>query len=131
MLTAGKLARITVHKRLNLDNCTDSGNDFVNFFLGQFPYCAACLRIALDLPVLIDRESRLLDVAQSKGNILVHRHIRPKGIVLEQKSNAPFIGGDIDSLIAVKHRHPVDGDPSGSRCLKAGNHTQRCRLAAA
>ena len=73
----------------------------------------------------------LLNVGQAEGDILVHRHVGPKGVVLEQEAHLPLVCGDVDAHLTVKHYLVADGDAAAGRGLQPGDHPQGGGLAAA
>ena len=73
----------------------------------------------------------LLDVGKAKGNVLIHRHVGPQGIVLEQEAHLPLVGGDVDAQAAVKHHLVANGDAPAGGGFQTGNHPQRGGFAAA
>ena len=73
----------------------------------------------------------LLQVAQSEGDVLIHRHIGPEGVVLKQEAHLPLVGRHIDPRLAVKHHGVPDGDPAAGGGLQPGDHPQGGGLSAA
>ena len=61
---------------------------------------------------------------QAKCNIIIHRHIPEKSIILEHKSNASLAGRHI-----IDHSS-VDDDLSAVRLLQTGDHTENRSLSA-
>ena len=88
-------------------------------------------RIPDNFAIVIDRQPRFLDIAKSKGDVLVYCHIRPKGVILEKKTHSSFIGRNIDPCITVKDSHTVYRNFACSRCLKTGNHPKSSGFTAA
>ena len=72
-----------------------------------------------------------LYVGKTKGDVVVHRHVGPQGIVLEEKAHFALVSRDVDALLAVKDHLVTDGDAAAGGGLQAGDHTQGSGLAAA
>jgi len=73
----------------------------------------------------------LLNIAQSKCNILINRHIGPKSIVLEQKTYLSFISRHINSCCTVKYNSITNGYLPFCRRFQTCNHSQNCSLSTA
>ena len=72
-----------------------------------------------------------LDIGQAEGDVLVHGHVGPQGVVLEQEAHLPLVGGDVDAQAAVEHHLVADGDAAAGGRLQARDHPQGGGLAAA
>ena len=72
----------------------------------------------------------LVHVLESEEDVLVDRHVRPEGVVLEEEADVSLVGRDVDSLIGIEDDLVSDRDSSGSRGLKARDHTERRGLSA-
>ena len=79
----------------------------------------------------VDLGQLLLHVAQAKGDVVIHRHVGPQGIVLEQKAHFPLVGRDVDAQVRVKDHLVADGDAPAGGGLQPGDHAQGGSLAAA
>ena len=64
------------------------------------------------------------------GDILLHAHVRPDGVGLEDHANAPFMHGDIDVRCAAEDGLALDPDLALVRLLKPGDAAHGRRLAA-
>ena len=73
----------------------------------------------------------LLDIGQAEGDILIHGHIGPQGVVLEQEAHLALVGRNVDAHITVENHLVADGDFSAGGGLQAGDHPQRGGFAAA
>ena len=93
-LTPGQLAWISFLQPLQADQLYQLHNPLLNILL-----------------------VRLLHL-QTKCNIIIHRHIPEKSIILEHKSNASLAGRHI-----IDHSS-VDDDLSAVRLLQTGDHTE-------
>ena len=105
LLAAGKLGRVAPRQVAHFHHIQNLSYAALYFIAGEFAEC------------------------QPKADIFRHRHIRPNGIGLENHGHAaPFrrqhgTGGG--KHLAIDRNHPRIG------FNKAGNHAQRCGLAAA
>ncbi len=72
-----------------------------------------------------------LEVLQTEGDVLIHRHVRPERVVLEQKAHIALVGRKIDAAVRVKNDFSINGDAALCRGFQAGNHAQRGCFAAA
>ena len=93
-LTTGQLTRISFLQALQPDQLYQFHNPLLNILL-----------------------IRLLHL-QAKCNIIIHRHIPEKSIILEHKSNASLAGRHI-----IDHSS-VDDDLTAVRLLQTGDHTE-------
>ena len=73
----------------------------------------------------------LLHVGETEGDVVIHRHVGPQGVVLEEEAHLALVGGDVDTQLAVKDHLVADGDASAGGSLQTGDHTQGGGLAAA
>ena len=73
----------------------------------------------------------LLDIGQAERDILIHGHIGPQGVVLEQEAHLALVGRHVDAHITVENHLVADGDFSAGGGLQAGDHPQRGSFAAA
>ena len=62
---------------------------------------------------------------------MIYRHVGPKGVVLEEKADFPFVGGDVDAHFAVEYHLVADGNASAGGGLQSSDHTQGGGFAAA
>ena len=63
--------------------------------------------------------------AQAERHVLVHRHVRVQGVVLEDHRDVPLLG------MHEVHNSAVDGDFAPADLLEARDETEQGRLAAA
>ncbi len=107
LLSAGKFRRVALHEGLDLDE------------RGNFLHALFDLLFGVGLHVL-----------QTEGDVLIHRHVRPQCVVLEQEADLSLVGRDVDALLAVEDDLVADLDTAAGRRLKACDHTKRRGLAA-
>ena len=88
-------------------------------------------QVCRDLGVHIQYRHLFPDILQTEGDVLINGHVRPKCVVLKQKSPSSLRCRDIDSLFRIKHHLITDLDPSGGRSLEPCNHAKRRCLATA
>ena len=85
---------------------------------GQFQRLCGCPHLAVDLR--LGHSPQL----QTKGHILVHRHVRVQSVALEHHGNIPILGRQI------VHYPVTDLQGAAADVLQPGNHTQSGGLAA-
>ena len=79
----------------------------------------------------IDLRQLFFDVGKAEGNVFIHGHIGPQGIVLEQEAHLALVGGHVDAQTAVKNHLVADGDAPAGGCFQTRDHAQGRGLAAA
>ena len=107
LLTSGELCRVTTNELLDPEH----------------------LQHLLD--TLLDVVLLPFEVLESESDVLVDRHVRPQGIVLEQKSDVSLGRRDVDSRLRVEDDLVPYCDPSLGGSLETRDHSQRGGLTAA
>ncbi len=79
----------------------------------------------------VDFGHGFLDVGQAERDVLIHGHIGPQSIVLEQEANLALVGGNVDTQLAVEHHLVSNGDAAAGGGFQARDHPQGSGLAAA
>ena len=80
--------------------------------------------VGADLRLHVDLGQLFFDVFETEGDILIHGHVRPECIVLEEEADLSFVGRDIDALIRIEDDAVTDFNLSFGRCLEACDHTK-------
>ena len=82
--------------------------------------------IGIDDMIGIESDERNLDlqIGQRELDVLVDRHVRIKGVVLEDQSNASLLGREVGDFLVT------EPDFAGSRLEKAGDHVEGRGLSA-
>ena len=70
-------------------------------------------------------------VFQAEGDVLIHRHVGPQGVILEQEAHVALVGGQVDAPVRVKDHIAVDADGALRGGLQARDHAQGGGFAAA
>src|SRR6476660_5875341 len=78
-----------------------------------------------------DRTAFHLADLQGECKVVEHRHVRPDGVRLEDDSEVPPLGCDIDARLRVVEDTAAHGYATSLRRLEPGDRHQRGRLAAA
>ena len=95
--------------------------DLVLYLLSAFQ----CMHeVGADLRLHVDLRHLFLDVFEAEGDVLIHGHVRPECIVLEEEADLSFVGRDIDALIRIEDDAVTDFDLTLGRRLEARNHTK-------
>ena len=80
--------------------------------------------VGADLRLHVDLRQLFFDVLKTEGDVLIHGHIRPECIVLEEEADLPLVGRNIDALIRIEDDAVTDFNLSFGRGLEARNHTE-------
>ena len=68
---------------------------------------------------------------QGAEDVLLHRHIREQGVVLEQQAHVPLLRGQVDALLAVEQHPAIQHDAAAVGLDDARDAAQGHALAAA
>ena len=80
--------------------------------------------IGADLRLHVDHGQLFFDVFKTEGDVLIHGHVRPECIVLEEEADLSFVGRNIDAFIRIEDDAVTDFDLPLGRRLEACDHTK-------